>query len=533
MDGGIHPRGIGRTIAGFGAVAVLIGGSAAVATAASSAGATGLAKVQRTFSSIVNKPLYRQADWGYTVIDQKTGRTLLARNQQKMFDPGSTMKLYSVPTALSKYGPNYRFRTPVYREGKVSGGTLTGNLVLVGSGDLTFGLRQRRNGTLYYESLPKANQSYANQLPGAVEPPGNPLSALNQLAKQVKASGITRVDGNVVVDQRLFEPYTFPDGLVSPIWVNENLIDLLVKPGRVGKSAKLNWRPMTGSYVVRNRVRTVKRGKATNMTVAEPTPGTLVISGQIPAGAPPTLRIWEVDHPGAFARTAFIEALRRAGVAVTAPDGGSNPTSLLPRKGSYRVSDRVAQRVSVKFSQYTKLILKVSYNRGADLMACLAAVRVHSTNCLDGVAAEVKTAVGLGVSRTGVFPQDAAGSDDQGRTTPAALATLLRGLTKASYGNTLFQSLPILGRDGTLANVEDKSPAAGHAWLKTGNRVVSTPAGQTIVLGNSLAGYVQTKSGRRVIMMVAVGNVPLRTADQFFGVVNDQAAMVVSVQQNL
>ncbi len=230
MDGGIRPRGIGRTIAGFGAVAVLIGGSAAVATAASSAGATGLAKVQRTFSSIVNKPLYRQADWGYTVIDQKTGRTLLARNQQKMFDPGSTMKLYSVPTALSKYGPNYRFRTPVYREGKVSGGTLTGNLVLVGSGDLTFGLRQRRNGTLYYESLPKADQSYANQLPGAVEPPGNPLSALNQLAKQVKASGITRVDGNVVVDQRLFEPYTFPDGLVSPIWVNENLIDLLVKP---------------------------------------------------------------------------------------------------------------------------------------------------------------------------------------------------------------------------------------------------------------------------------------------------------------
>ena len=118
---------------------------------------------------------------------------------------------------------------------------------------------------------------------------------------------------------------------------------------------------MTGSYVVRNRVRTVKRGKATNMNVTEPTPGRLVISGQIPAGTPPTLRIWEVDHPGAFARTAFVEALRRAGVTVTAPDTGSNPTGLLPRKGSYRASDRVAQRVSLKLSQYTKLILKVSY----------------------------------------------------------------------------------------------------------------------------------------------------------------------------
>lgn len=28
------------------------------------------------------------------MIDQKTGRTLLALNPQKMFDPGSTMKLY-------------------------------------------------------------------------------------------------------------------------------------------------------------------------------------------------------------------------------------------------------------------------------------------------------------------------------------------------------------------------------------------------------------------------------------------------------
>jgi D-alanyl-D-alanine carboxypeptidase/D-alanyl-D-alanine-endopeptidase (penicillin-binding protein 4) len=169
-------------------------------------------------------------------------------------------------------------------------------LVLVGSGDLTFGLRQRPNGTLFYNNLPKVDQSYADQLPGAVEPPGNPLSALNQLAKQVKASGITRVNGNVVVDQRLF-------GLYS-------------------------------SYVVRNRVRTVKRRKATNMNVTEPTPGRLVIGGQIPAGAPPTLRIWEVDHPGAFARTAFIEALRRAGVAVTAPDTGSNPTGLLPARAA-------------------------------------------------------------------------------------------------------------------------------------------------------------------------------------------------------
>jgi D-alanyl-D-alanine carboxypeptidase/D-alanyl-D-alanine-endopeptidase (penicillin-binding protein 4) len=193
---------------------------------------------------------------------------------------------------------------------------------------------------------------------------------------------------------------------------------------------------------------------------------------------------------------------------------------------------RVGQIVSLPLVQYAKIVLKVSWNRGADMMACLAAVKVGSTNCLDGVAAELSTATKLGVPRTGVFPIDGAGSDDQGRSSPDALAKLLRAVTRTSYGKALFQALPILGRDGTLANVESSSPAAGHAQIKTGNRVISTPAGQLIVLGNSLAGYVQTKSGRRLVLMIAVGNVPITSVPEFLEVTNDQARMIVAVQQN-
>ena len=96
------------------------------------------------------------------------------------------MKTYSVSTALQHYGPNYRFRTPVYRQGTVAGGTLSGNLVLVASGDMSFGLREQRNGTLYYENLPEADQSYADQLPGAVEPPGDPLAGARRAGGQVR-----------------------------------------------------------------------------------------------------------------------------------------------------------------------------------------------------------------------------------------------------------------------------------------------------------------------------------------------------------
>lgn len=529
---------IGRlvaAIAGIGTACVLFAGLVTTAGASPNRTLAGTAKVTKIIAQIERLSRYRQSDWGYQVLDETTGTVLAGQNAQKMFDPGSTMKLYSVSTALRMYGPAYRFRTPVYREGTVAGDTLSGNLVLVGSGDMSLGLREQRNGTLYYESLPKVDQSYADTgLPGAVEPPGNPLSALDQLAAKVRASGITRVNGNVVIDDRLFTPYDgFPDGLISPIWVNENLIDLLVKPSAAGKPASIDWRPMTASYTVNNRVRTVGARRQTALNVTEPTPGTIDVAGQVAAGSTPTLRVWEIADPSAFARTAFIEALQRAGVTVSAPATGPNPEALLPPKGRYAAADMIGQHVSAPLAQFAKLILKVSYNRGADLMTCLAAVKLRSTDCATGLAGEVSTATGLGVPATSVFPFDGAGSDDQSRTTPAALATFLRRVARTSYGATLFRALPVLGRDGTLANVESRSPAAGHAQVKTGNRVVGTSAGQLIVLGNSLAGYAQTRSGRRVVFMIAVGNVPIRTPAAFLAVTGDQAQMVVAIQQDL
>jgi D-alanyl-D-alanine carboxypeptidase/D-alanyl-D-alanine-endopeptidase (penicillin-binding protein 4) len=290
---------------------------------------------------------------------------------------------------------------------------------------------------------------------------------------------------------------------------------------------------VTSSYVVDNRVTTVAAKKATNLEVSEPTPGTIRVVGQIAAGSPPTLRVWKVADPAAFARTAFIEALSRAGVTVNAPVTGPNPAALLPSKGGYRPADLVGEHVSVPLAQYAKLILKVSYNRGADLMACLAAVKLGSRNCERGMAAEVQTATGLGVRRSEVIPFDGAGSDDQGRTTPTALATLLRGIPGTAYGPAFVDALPILGRDGTLANVLSHAPVAGHAQIKTGNRVVNNRAGQINVLGNSLAGYVETSHGRRVVLMIAVGNVPIRTAEGFNAVVADQAEMIEAVYRHL
>jgi D-alanyl-D-alanine carboxypeptidase/D-alanyl-D-alanine-endopeptidase (penicillin-binding protein 4) len=136
------------------------------------------------------------------------------------------------------------------------------------------------------------------------------------------------------------------------------------------------------------------------------------------------------------------------------------------------------------------------------------------------------------VSKDAVFPFDGAGSNDQNRASPRALATLYKNATDEPYAQTLFDSLPILGKDGSLANVQPDSPAAGKAQLKTGNRAAGPPTtGQGIVLGNSLAGYVQGKSGRHFTVMIAMGNMPFTTLAEFVAVTDDQAKMVTAIQQ--
>jgi D-alanyl-D-alanine carboxypeptidase/D-alanyl-D-alanine-endopeptidase (penicillin-binding protein 4) len=509
------------------------GASSATTTPATAADATGPADLTAKLTAIESDPRYAKSDWGYVVLDQETGEVLASQAPERMFDAGSTMKTFAISAALDAWGPDKTFTTPIYEQGTRNGSTLDGNLVLVGSGDLTLGLRAEPDGSLAYENLPELDHSYATVgLPGAVEPKGEPLAVLDEMAAKVKAAGITQVNGDVVVDDRLFTPWKAPDGLISPIWVNENLIDIEVTPGAAsGDATSIDWRPRTASYTVENQTTTVASDGDTALKVEEPTPGKLVITGTVQAGQPPTLAVKEIDDPAAFARTALIEALQRAGVTVTASPTGANPVGKLPAKDSYAEADKVTEHVSTDLAAYVTLIMKVSYNRGADLMACLAAVKAGSDDCEKGVAEMVDTAATLGVAKDSIFPFDGAGSNDQDRLTTMALATAYREAVGASYGKVLFDSLPILGKDGTLANVLTDSPAAGKVQMKTGNRVAGTPADQIIVLGNSLAGYIEAASGRKLTIAVAVGNVPIPTAAEFEKVTADQAQMVVDVQQ--
>ena len=218
---------------------VLVVASFALIAAAQSQTALA-AKIQ----GVMARPEFAHSNFGIEFLDLQTGEVLYSLNADKMFVPASTTKLLTEGTVLAKLG-DYRFHTCIYRTGPIDKhGTLKGDLILVASGDPNLSNRIQPDETLAF-----VDHDHSYQGPAL---PGHPLTVLREMAKQVAAKGIRKVEGNVYVDASLM-----PDGLheggtdtvLSSIIVNDNVIDITAKPGaKVGDPVALTVSPET-SYV--------------------------------------------------------------------------------------------------------------------------------------------------------------------------------------------------------------------------------------------------------------------------------------------
>ena len=246
--------------------------------------------------NIIDDPKYRASHWGIFVADLQTGDVVYETNPDQWFLTASTAKLYAASAALDAYGPEYRFETPIYRVGEVdTDGNLDGDLILVASGDLTMGGRDTPDGRIAFTPIDHIN---AGAFPNLVTLTGeDPLAGIDDLARQVAESGITSVAGDVIIDDRLFPRMDKDTYILSPVWINDNLIDVVIKPGAAGEDATIDWRPQASTYQVTATVQTVAAGEALDVQLASTSPGVIEVTGQIPADVPQAVYIWQIDDP--------------------------------------------------------------------------------------------------------------------------------------------------------------------------------------------------------------------------------------------
>jgi serine-type D-Ala-D-Ala carboxypeptidase/endopeptidase (penicillin-binding protein 4) len=433
---------------------------------------------------------------GIHVIQLSTGKTLYHRNEDQLFLPASNMKLFTSALALLRLGPDYRFTTQLRLEtpGDFASG---GDLMLAGGGDPSMSGRV----------FPYDKDSSAG--------PG--LRAIEDLADQAVKAGLTRVDGDVVGDDRLypFAPYapnwTQDDVMrefgapVSALTLNENTITLLIRPGaRAGDIAELGLDPALEYYAIDNRLVTVGAKSEPTIRISR-LPGSRQVEvwGSIPAGRETFRETLTIDDPALYAACALYDALTRRGVAIS---GRPMARHRAVFEDQEQASGReLASRTSPPLLQLLQVMDKVSQNLFAELMLRETGRVTRHRGTREAGVEELNALIGeIGGGRDDARLDDGSGLSRNALVTPRLFTRLLAYMNGSKYRDDWLSLLPIGGEDGTLRRrfADSKTGKAGVAADPSGIRAKTGSLARSL----ALSGYAESKTQGRLAFSILVND---------------------------
>jgi D-alanyl-D-alanine carboxypeptidase/D-alanyl-D-alanine-endopeptidase (penicillin-binding protein 4) len=408
----------------------------------------------------------------------RTGETLYAVNANKLMMPASNMKIVTLAAAAEKLGWDYRYVTTVAAAGIVEGGTLKGDLVVTGSGD-----------------------------PSLVAADGMADRVFADWAARLKDHGIHIVTGRVIGDDNSWEEPapglgwmwddlpTEDSTSVGALQYNENALRVTVAPGpSAGDSAAIGLSVGTSGLTIVNGVTTTPAGSATSISMHRLAGSTtLALRGSIALGTAPSTLAVSVDNPTQFFVNAFRAALIANGIDVRGPAVDIDDVADVPARSAPIVSYQ-----SPPLSVLAVRLMKISQNLYAEsFLKAIAAAPGRVPTAADGWSAARTILEGWGVQPGALIQRDGSGLTRYDFVTPEALVTILTHV----YGDARLRgpfeaSLPIAGRDGTLANRMKSTVAEGNVRAKTGS--------MTAVRGTS--GYVTSADGEPLVFCILANN---------------------------
>jgi D-alanyl-D-alanine carboxypeptidase/D-alanyl-D-alanine-endopeptidase (penicillin-binding protein 4) len=349
--------------------------------------------------------------------------------------------------------------------------------------------------------------------------PGDPLLVIRRLAQQVAAKNIKKIRGRIIVDATLFREGARELGtgvVMSPIMVNDNIVDVTIGPGAAeGAPVVFKQSPTTSYVTFVNRATTGKADSEPEIRFSGNQPnadGTqnVTIAGNFPAGTSSILFKYVVPSPSRFAETVLAEALREKGITIeTGVLGEARDFTKLA--AAYVPDQIVAEHISPPLKEEIKVTLKVSQNLHASVTPLiLGAMLAPKNSDRNGFDLEHDFLVRAGLDVAGAQQGDGAGGN--AHFSPEFMVSYLAYMSKQKYFQVFHDALPILGRDGTLFDIQTASPAAGKVHAKTGTFSTYDPLNRRLlVTGKGLAGYMTTRSGERLAFAIYVNNVSVPT----------------------
>ncbi len=402
----------------------------------------------------------RGANVAFLAIDAKRGTLIDAVHPDGDFIPASTFKLVVGSATLDRFGPDERFVTTLSTDGAREGTALHGDLILRGGGDPT--------------------------LDG---------KALREAARAIARTGITRVDGSLLLDDTAFR---FPSELYRPGWAwddltygygaptsalsfDENALHITVAPGpHPGSAVALSVSPETPSLQIDNRAITGSSEATDTIDAMRPwnDPNVVRIFGVIPQGAssPDRFRV-AVENPQAFIGDAFLADLEANGIAVAA---GMRTGALPPQ------ATTIWQHRSPPLSTMLARMWQPSDNFIAEMLF----------RHLGGARPERAWLRSVGIDPQTLTIVDGSGLSAYDRITPRALVRILQYDRAPQRKAIVEAALPLSGVRGTLKGRFTDPVLRGNVNAKTGsvNHV------------RTLAGYLFTQRHGTVTFALLVNN---------------------------
>jgi D-alanyl-D-alanine carboxypeptidase/D-alanyl-D-alanine-endopeptidase (penicillin-binding protein 4) len=309
------------------------------------------------------------------------------------------------------------------------------------------------------------------------------------------------------------------DVVMSSIIVNDNVIDLVGKPGaKAGDPVELSVSPQTPYLHFTNGIKTGASDSKLTFDAGDPTTNpdgtlTMILSGNIPLGLKPQTGAIPVPSPTQFATVVLREAIISTGIQIKPKKGEDAVKDFKKFQKFYHPEYQVAAHVSPPLSEEVRITLKVSQNLHAGMGPYLLGLLVAKETkgpLRAGFKVEHKFLTEAKLDLSGASQGDGAGGDWADLFSPDFICHYLAYWKTRPDFQFLFNGLPILGKDGTLAKIQVDNPAAGHVFAKTGTFGSEDKLNSRMMLnGKGLAGYIQTKSGKTLAFAAYVNHTAL------------------------
>jgi len=431
---------------------------------------------------------------GMQVVRLRDGRELYARNSEKLFVPASNMKLFTTALALSRLGPDYRLTTQVGAEIPIgAAGTLAGDLELVGGGDPSL---SGRDYPYRSHAAPAAFYSFR---------------AIEELADQLAGSGLKRVEGSIIGDDRryVWDPQPGPwssdsatqdyGAPVSALIINDNTFSLTLEPAeRVGDLARLILAPPFENLAIDNRVVTTRGGARKIELYRSPSGRELHVWGVMPKSDPGYTEALAIGDPALYAAEVLRDALVRRGIQVDGAAVARHRFTDEIEPAPSKLNFVLASHRSPPLLELLQVADKVSQNLHTEVFLREVAVAAgHQGSLAAGLAAMDEFLASIGVSSDEYQFTDGSGLSHNTLVAPLAITKLLVHMDQSPYREQWVNLLPIGGEDGTLQTRFAGHPEARAIHAKTG----------TLDHVRALSGYADTALYGRVAFSLLVNNV--------------------------